>query len=124
MQTFWRGLFAFAAFVNLAIGGAMAAAPGLVAARLGVTGTGAPYAVVMIGMLIAVFGLGYARVSRDPARNRPIVWIGIVSKLGAVAIGAAQYAAGALPFSTFALSMGDAAFAALFALFLWKGPRA
>ncbi|WP_395646806.1 hypothetical protein [Terricaulis sp.] len=122
-MSFWRGLFAFAAFVNLAVGGAMMAASGQVAERLGVTGTGAPYAIVMVGMMIAVFGVGYAMVSRDPTRNRPIVWIGIVGKLGAVVIGAAQYAAGALPFSTFALSMGDAVFAALFALFLWKAPR-
>lgn len=123
-MTFWRGLFAFAAFVNLAVGGGMMAASSTVAERLGVTGPGAPFAIFMIGMMIAVFGVGYAIVARDPARNRALVWIGIIGKSGAVAIGAAQYAAGALPFSTFTLSMGDAVFAALFALFLWKGPRA
>jgi hypothetical protein len=122
-MTFWRGLFAFAAFVNLAVGGAMAAAPARVAEQLGVTGPGGPYAITMVGMMIAVFGVGYAIVARNPAGNRGIVWIGIVGKLGAAALAAMQYAAGLIPTSTFALGMGDVVFAALFALFLWRGPR-
>jgi hypothetical protein len=34
-----------------------------------------------------------------------------------------QFAAGIIPVSTFALGMGDLAFAVMFALFLWRGPR-
>ena len=39
-------------------------------------GPGAPYAITMVGMMIAVFGVGYAIVARNPAGNRGIVWIG------------------------------------------------
>lgn len=120
---FWRGLFGFAALYNLAVGGAMMAAPALIATRLGVSGTGAGYAMLMVGLMIAVFGLGYAIVAAAPAQNRGIVWIGVVGKLGAMALAAAHYAAGVIPFNTFVLGMGDLVFAALFALFLWRGPR-
>lgn len=122
-MTVWNALFSVAALVNLAVGGAMAATPREVAVQLGLTGPGAPYAITMVGMMIAVFGVGYAMVARDPARNRGIVWIGIIGKLGAAGLAAAQYAQGLIPQSTFVMGMGDLVFAALFALFLWRGPR-
>lgn len=122
-MTFWRGLFVLAAFVNLAVGGAMTAAPARVAEQLGVSGPGGPYAIAMVGMMIAVFGIGYAIVARNPAGNRGIVWIGIIGKLGAAALAAMQCLAGLIPTTTFALGMGDVVFAALFAVFLWRGPR-
>ncbi len=119
----WRGFFAFASVYNLGVGAIMAAAPERVAGQLGVTGPGGAYAIAMVGLLIAVFGVGYAMVSYAPSRNRGIVWIGLIGKLGAVTLGSMQYAAGIVPASTFALAMGDLAFAAMFALFLWRGPR-
>lgn len=123
MLTFWRGLFAFAAFFNLAIGGAMmAGAPG-VAEQLNIFGPGAHYAVIMAGLLIAVFGIGYALVAAAPANNRGIAWIGVIGKTGAAALAAAQFNAGVIPFNTFLLGTGDLVFVALFALFLWCGPR-
>jgi len=122
-MTFWRGLFAFTAFFNLAVGGAMMAAPDRVAAQLSVTGAGAPFAMVMVGMMIAVFGLGYAIVARAPAANRGIVWIGLVGKLGAAALATVQFSAGIIGAGGFALGMTDLLFVAAFALFLWRGPR-
>jgi hypothetical protein len=119
----WRGLFGFAAFWNAAVGGAMLAAPARVAAQLNVGGDGAPYAAAMTGLLIGVFGIGYAMVAREPVRNRGIVWIGLASKVGAAVLGAMQYVSGALPASAFALGMIDLAFAAGFLAFLWLGPR-
>jgi hypothetical protein len=123
MMRVWRTIFAVAALVNLAVGGAMLAAPARVAAQLGIGGPGGGYALAMVGLMIAVFGLGYALVAREPARHRGIVWIGMIGKLGAAGLAAMQYAAGLIPTSTFALGMGDVVFAALFALFLWRGPR-
>jgi hypothetical protein len=123
LMSFWRGLFAFAALFNLAVGGALLAAPARIAEQLGVSGPGAPFAIVMSGMLIAVFGIGYAIVARDPAGNRGIVWIGTIGKIGAATLGAMQYVAAIIPLSTFLLGMGDLVFAALFALFLWRAPR-
>jgi hypothetical protein len=119
----WRGIFAFAALYNFAVGGAMLAFPDRAAAGLGLSGAGAPFAIAMVGMLIAVFGVGYAMVSHAPARNRGIVWIGLLGKIGAAALGASQYVAQVIPFSTFLLGMGDAVFVVMFAIFLWRGPR-
>lgn len=120
----WRVLFAVAALYNLAVGGAMLATPDALAAQLNVEGAGAAFALMMSGLLIAMFGVGYALVARDPAGNRGIVWIGMIGKIGAAALGTIQYQAGIVPFTTFALGMGDLVFVALFALFLWRGPRA
>jgi hypothetical protein len=123
MLTFWRGLFAFAAFYNFAVGGAMVAGAAQVAAQLDISGAGGPFAVMMAGLLIATFGIGYAMVSAAPAKNRGIVWIGAIGKLLAVMLATIQYSAGVIPFSTFLLGVGDLVFVALFALFLWRGPR-
>jgi hypothetical protein len=123
MVPFWRGFFALAAIYNVAVGGVMLAAPERAAAQLNISGAGGPFAIAMAGMLIAVFGVGYAMVSYAPERNRGIVWIGLVGKVGAAILATMQYAQGIIPTSTFALGMGDLVFVALFALFLWRGPR-
>lgn len=123
MTKFWRGVFGLAAVFNLIVGGAMLAAPERVAAGLSVSGAGAPFAILMTGLLIAVFGLGYTMVARDPVRNRGIVWMGMIGKFGVVVLATTQYATGVVPFNTFATSLGDLAFVVLFALFLWRGPR-
>lgn len=117
---FWRGLFGFAALWNLAVGGAMLAARARVAEQLQISGAGGPFAISMAGLLIAVFGVGYALVSAAPTKHRGIVWLGIISKVGAAALAALQFSAGAIPFNTFALGMSDLVFAAFFALFLWS----
>lgn len=123
MERFWRWLFAVAALYNLAVGGAMVAAPSRIAAQLDISGAGGPFALIMAGLLIAVFGIGYAMVAAAPAKNRSIVWIGMIGKTGAAALAAVQFNAGIVPFNTFALGMGDLVFVVLFALFLWRGPR-
>jgi hypothetical protein len=122
-MTYWRALFAFAAFYNLAVGGAMLALPARVAEQLDIAGRAGPFAVAMAGLLIAVFGVGYAMVSAAPGKNRGIVWIGLIGKAGAAALAAIQFNAGIIPLNTFALGLGDLVFVALFALFLWRGPR-
>jgi hypothetical protein len=124
MMGLWRALFVVAALYNLAVGGAMLAQPAQIGAQLGVEGAGGAYMILMAGLLIAMFGIGYAIVARDPAGNRGIVWIGAIGKAGAAGIAALQHSAGLIPFNSFALGMGDLVFVALFALFLWRGPRA
>lgn len=116
----WRVFFSIAAAVNLLMGAMMMAAPSRVAEQLGVAGSGGPYAIFMIGMMVAVFGLGYALTARRPAEHRGIVIIGAVGKLGAAALAAVQYSQQIIPFSTFALGMGDLVFALGFGLFLWR----
>jgi len=123
-MTMWTGLFSLAALVNLAVGIGMAVTPAEVAVQLGVTGPGAPYVVTLSGLMIAVFGVGYAFVARDVTRNRGIVWLGVIGKFGAAALATFCFTQGLIPQSTFTMGMGDALLAALFALFLWRGPRA
>jgi len=123
MERFWRGLFAFAAFYNLAVGGAMMAASARVATQLNIFGPGGAYAVMLAGLLIAVFGIGYAIVAAAPAKNRGIVWMGVIGKAGAAGLAAAQFSAGAIPFNTFLFGLGDLVFMLAFGLFLWRGPR-
>lgn len=122
-MAFWRGLFAFAAIYNFLVGGALMLAPHRAAAGLGVSGGGAPFALAMVGMLIVVFGVGYAMVARSPAQNRGIVWIGLIGKIGAAALGTMQYLANIVPLSTFLLGMGDVVFVLFFAIFLWRGSQ-
>jgi hypothetical protein len=68
--------------------------------------------------LVAVFGLGYFWVSRDPARNRPIVLLGIVGKLSVLLIGVAAVALGAISWQILLLVSVDGVFAVLFWLAL------
>jgi hypothetical protein len=119
----WRAIFALAAFVNFVVGGAMAAAPRSAAEAIG--GGADPASVQFAGWLIFTFGVGYAMVARAPAANRGIVWIGAIGKFGAVAIALWRLATqgGYVPAQAIALPLIDLAFVALFALFLWRGPR-
>ncbi len=119
----WRALFAAATIVNLTVGGAMIAAPSAVADRLSVSGPGAPYAMIMIGCMIAVFGVGYAIVTRDPPRNRGIVWLGVIGKLCVPALAIYEFNEGVIPQNMMLASMGDGVFALLFLVFLMRGPR-
>jgi hypothetical protein len=116
----WRVFFAIAAFFNMAVATAMLVAPGQMAGHLSIGGAGAPYVVATLGILIGAFGLGYAIVSSAPSRNHGIVWMGLVGKLGVAAMAMLQFAAGMIPFSYFALGMGDLVFAVMFGLFLWR----
>lgn len=121
----WRTIFAVAAIYNLAVGGAMIAAPERIADQLEVSGEGGLYLTVMAGILIAVFGIGYALVAAAPAKHRGIVWIGMIGKAGVVLLtGARVFLDGVvMPAQQIALPMGDLVFVALFARFLWRGPR-
>lgn len=123
MTTFWRGVFAVAAFFNFAVGGGMLLAADRIATQLDISGAGGPFTIMMTGVLIAAFGIGYTMVAFAPAKNRGIVWVGAIGKSAVVALAAQQFSAGAVPQNTFLLSLGDLAFVALFALFLWRGPR-
>jgi hypothetical protein len=119
----WRGVFALAAFVNFLVGGVMTAAPGRAAAAIGAGAD--PASVQFAGWLIFTFGIGYAMVARTPASHRGIVWIGAIGKFGAVAIALWRLFSrgGYVPAQAVALPLVDLLFVAVFALFLWRGPR-
>ena len=117
----WKIFFGVAAFFNLLVGGAMFAGAQVVAQHMHADTPIGLYLIMMVGAMIAVFGLGYALVASDPVRNRALVIVGVVGKLGAVAIALMNRAA--LPESTFWLSMGDLPFALAFIAFLVSTQR-
>ena len=119
----WRGFFGFAGFYNLLIGLGMVAASGAIAADMGLSPPGAGgYAIQFIGLMIAVFGLGYLLVAHNPIRHRGIVTIGVAGKIAAAALAILHRAD--LPVSTFYLSLTDLPFAAVFLIFLARAAKA
>ena len=117
---FWRAVFALAAVFNLAVGVSLAAAPDMAYAQ-SAQGPAADYFYARTaGLLIAVFGIGYAMVAIAPARNRSIVWLGLIGKACMPVLAWSYVQAGLVAITAFYLSLGDLAFVILFALFLWR----
>lgn len=114
----WRLVFVVAAAFNLAVGYAIMTDP----ASMGTqpfTGTAQEALFVKsCGWLIAVFGLGYALVAIAPLVNRGIALLGVIGKAAMPVFAYPLYASGAIPFESYALTLGDLVFVALFAWFL------
>jgi len=73
-----------AAVYNLVWGAAMVIAPVQTLALLGVWSANNelwPQLWACIGMIVGVYGIGYAIASRDPARHWPIVLVGLIGKV-------------------------------------------
>lgn len=79
---------------------------------------GGPFEQVAL-MAIALFGLGYWIVARDPGANRGIVVLGLIGKLGVVAIFFGHYLlVGDANLNFASLSIGDLIYSVLFIHFL------
>ncbi len=102
----WRPFFFTAAAYNLFIGGA------------GLATTSAPVNDRIVGLLVACFGIVYALVGRDSARFGPVLWAGIVGKLGIVALLLPDVLAGRAAAGTGVILAGDALFTFGFLVFL------
>lgn len=70
----WRWLFWAAAAYNFLIGLSSMIAPDLSVDNR------------IMGLMIFAFGVIYALVARDPARYGPVVWAGLMGKVGVVAL--------------------------------------
>lgn len=117
-MTLWRIVFAVAAAFNLGVGYMIVTDPGSMAAQ---PFTGTPQEALLIkscGWMIGVFGVGYGLVALQPLANRGIVFLGIIGKLAMPAFAYPLYQAGAIPFESFALTLGDLVFVVLFAWFM------
>lgn len=120
MMMFWRIVFGLAAAFNLAVGATILLQPGSLAAT---PFTGTPQEALLIqscGWLIAVFGVGYLLVAIAPLANRGIAFLGVIGKAAMPVIAYPFYAAGHVPFESYALTLADLAFVALFATFLLR----
>jgi len=102
----WSPFFYTAAAYNLVIGGA------------GLANAAAPVNDRIVGLLVACFGIVYALVGRDAARFGPVLWAGIVGKLGIVALLMPSVLAGTAPAGTGVILGGDALFTIGFLVFL------
>jgi len=106
--TGWRVMLALAALYNLVIGVIALHTPGNIDGRIA-------------GLLVACFGLVYALAARDPLRFAPMLWVGVVGKLGVIALVLPQVRAGLAAPGTVLVLAGDALFTAGFIAFLLLG---
>lgn len=107
---FWNWVLFAAAVYNLVIG-----VGGLLDPNASTEGR-------VVGLLVACFGLVYALVGTDIARFRPMLWAGVIGKLGVVAIMGPQVTAGVLPQFVGPILLGDAVFAIAFLWLLLAPP--
>lgn len=76
----------------------------------------------MVGLLVACFGVIYAITARDVARFYPVLWAGVIGKLGVIAMLAPLVARGVQPAAAGALIAGDALFTLAFLAILLRPP--
>ena len=114
----WKVLFVIAALFNFAVGLPMLLAPEAMLASLGQPVPDDLLMTRLASLLIVVLGVGYGMVARDPAANRPILWLGVLGKAPIPALVWLSGGQAALASSAFILSLGDLAFATLFLVFL------
>jgi hypothetical protein len=70
-------------------------------------------------LAIAIFGFGYWKVVSDPAGYRGVVILGLIGKIGVVAIAFGHYFfVGDVNFNLAGLTLGDVVFSALFIRYL------
>jgi len=116
MSGYARWLFGIAAAANLLVALAMSLGQPLFVAVLAldrISGTNV-ILVDLAAVLIAGFGYGYARIALDPVLNRPLIGVGALGKLAAVATVFAGALADPHLWRFFALIGGDLAFVLLF----------
>lgn len=115
----WRLFFWVATVFNFLAGLPLLLAPDAMMAALGVAVPADLLFHRFTGLLVVCFGGLYALVAQDAVRFRPLVWLGIVGKAGVVALFTEAYMSGRVPFPLYAIALGDVAFIAGFAAFLW-----
>ena len=103
----WQVMLGAAAAYNLLIG-----VPGMM--------TGATATDRIASLLVACFGLVYAIAASDPRRFAPMLWAGIVGKLGIIALLWPSLSDGSAPDGTIAVLGGDALFTLGFLALLWR----
>lgn len=103
----WKTFFWIAAAFNFAIGLA-----GMLVPETSVDGR-------TIGLLVFAFGIVYMQVARDPRRFGPVLWAGILGKVGVVALlGPGEFGPTGSGLISAVLA-GDALFAFGFLVFLF-----
>lgn len=103
----WKTFFWAACVFNFAVG------------LLGMISPVASVDARIVGLLVFAFGIIYMLVARDPLRYAPVLWAGVVGKVGIVALlGPGSFGAGGEPVVAAALAL-DGVFALGFLAFLF-----
>jgi len=116
MNIYARWLFGIAAVFNILVAAALLFAQPWLAPRLGldpISGTNLVL-VNFAGTMIGLFGYGYFRIARDPARFRPLIHYSAIGKLLAVGAAVWPWLAGAIGATIPLIMSGDIVLALLF----------
>lgn len=108
-MTLWQIVLWAAAAYNLVIG-----VPGLLRRGGGTEGR-------VIGLLVAGFGVVYAIAATDPERFLPMLWAGVLGKVGVIALMAPAVRRGELQRAVGLVLAGDALFTLAFLAMLLRG---
>lgn len=119
-RKYWQAVFWFAAGYNF-----LAGLPPLVAPTLSTANTGLPpldpqhvILVQIMGLLICVFGIGYAMVASGSPAARQLVTLGLIGKAGVCLLVVWHLAGTPLPTSMLYAAAGDFLFTIAFVFFL------
>lgn len=78
-----------------------------------------PFAFHLLFLAVAILGIGYLMVARDPRQNRAVVWIGLLTKIAGLGMSYWAIYDGQMPASTWPQPLvADLPWAIGFALFL------
>jgi len=116
----WQIFFWTAAFFNFAIGVPLYVTPDFMVAATGTVLPADPALMKITGALIICFGIVYAIVGGDPARFRPVVWAGLIGKLGIAFVYLPDWFQGTIPLGTVLIVLLDLGFIAAFLYFLLR----
>ncbi|MBB39609.1 MULTISPECIES: hypothetical protein [Hyphomonas] len=116
----WQIFFWAAAFFNFAIGAPLFISPETMVAMTGTVGTVDPALMKVTGALVLCFGVVYAIVGGDPVRYRPVVWAGLLGKLGVAYVYLPDWYQGTIPFTTTLIVLMDMGFIVAFLYFLLR----
>lgn len=124
-KEYYSKLFFIGALWNMCIAGSGLLLPKLInkivfGFRTTIAYGATTFALRLTWALIFVYGIGYYFVSRDPEKNRGIVWMGIIGKLAFFFTALVYYSRKFITLLTMLLCFGDFVFSALFAMFLFK----
>ncbi|MFC0588866.1 hypothetical protein ACFFF7_05515 [Novosphingobium aquiterrae] len=75
----------------------------------------------VVSLLVVCFGVVYAVAASDPARFLPMLWAGVLGKLGVIALMAPALRRGELPRAVGWVLAGDGLFTAAFLVMLLRG---
>jgi len=108
-------MFHSGAWFNLAAGAPMLLAPGLISKLMNIPVTPGNYMFMQIGgMAIIGFGWIYWLIAREPQRFRPLITLGMLLKIGVVALAYSYWLMGVIGWQLPALAFGDVIYAGLF----------